>query len=62
MTDDADALGSHTGKTAEQSAGRTVGQPSTCRGDCEHVVTTARADAVVSRARGRQLNSRLNAL
>ena len=32
-TDDADALMSHTGKTVERSAGRTVCQPAICRGD-----------------------------
>ena len=58
---DADALVSHAGKTAERWAGRTVGQPTICRGDGECIVTTALADALVSRARGR-LNSRLNAL
>ena len=61
-TADMDALVSHAEKTAERSAGRTVGQPSICLGDGERVVTTAHADALVSRARGRQLNSRLNAL
>ena len=61
-TADADALVSHAAKTAERSAGRTVGQLSICRGDGERVVTTAHADALVSRARGRQLNNRLNAL
>ena len=60
-TADADALMSHAGKTAERSAGCTVGRPSICSGDGERVVTTAQADALVSRARGRQLNSRLNA-
>ena len=33
-----------------RSAGRTVGQPSICCGDGERVVTTAHADALVSRA------------
>ena len=47
---DSDALVSHTGKTAERSAGHTVGQPSICCGDGERVVTTAHADAQVSRA------------
>ena len=40
-TADADALVLHAGKTAERSAGRTVGQPSICRDDGERVVTTA---------------------
>ena len=61
-TADAYALESHAGKTAERSAGSTEGQPSICRGDGERVVTTVHADALVSRARGRQRNSRLNAL
>ena len=49
-TADAGPLVSHTGKTDEQSAGRTVGRPSIDRGDGERVVTTAYADAIVSRA------------
>ena len=56
-TADADALVSHAGKTAERSVGRTVGQPSICRGDGKRVVTTAHADSLVSHARGRQLNA-----
>ena len=61
-TADADAHMSHKGKTAERSAGCTVGQPSICLGDGERVVTTVHADALVSRARGRQLNRRPNTL
>ena len=61
-TADVDALTSHTGKIAERSAGRTVRQLSICRGDGYRVVTTAHADALVPRARGRQLNSRLNTM
>ena len=47
-TADAGPLVSHTGKTDEQSAGRTVGRPSIGRGDGERVVTTAYADALLS--------------
>ena len=49
-TADADALVSLAGKTAERSAGRTVRQPSICRGDGERVVTTAHASTSVARA------------
>ena len=61
-TADADALVSHEEKTAERSTRCTVDQPSVCRGDGERVMLTFHADILVSRARGRQLNSWLYAL
>ena len=45
---DADALVSHAGKAAEQSAERSVSRPSTRRGDDERVVKMAHADALLS--------------
>ena len=47
-TADTDTLMSHTGKTAERSAGRTVRQPSIRRGDDESVVKMAYADTLLS--------------